>query len=404
MKILVANLGSTSFKYRLFDMGTPAVDAPRQLARGSVERIGADVSPCRVEIGDQVSQLEMAVPHHGVAVEACLQQLTDPEHGCLKSADEVAGIGFKAVHGGRLSGVYRVTEEVLQAMEEVAEVAPAHNPPYIAAMRQLAQTVPQIPLVAAFETDFHRTIPEPRRRYAIPHPWAEELPIRKWGFHGASHRYIAERSAQLMGREDARVISLHLGGSSSLCAIAAGQSVATTMGMSPQSGVPQNNRVGDFDPFTLPLIMRHTGLSLEQVLHELGTSGGLLGLSAGAGRDLRDLQQAAAAGNDAARLAIDVYVEEIRRHLGGMLVALGGGDALVFTGGIGENAADIRAAVCRGLEQLGIVLDEQRNSQVRAAEARIDAQRAGAVEIWVIPTNEELIVARQTAQVLASTR
>ena len=213
MKILVANLGSTSFKYRLFDM-----TSERQLARGGVERIGSPSSPCTIEIGDYRGASEMQVPHHGVAVRACIEQLTDPQNGCLKDASEVSAIGFKAVHGGRMQGVFRINEEVLAAMDQMNSVAPAHNPPYMAAMRQLASTVPDIPLVAAFETDFHRTIPAAWHHYALPKAWADALPIRKWGFHGASHRYIATRSAELLGRSDARVISLHLGGSSSLCA------------------------------------------------------------------------------------------------------------------------------------------------------------------------------------------
>ncbi len=393
MKVLVANLGSTSFKYRLFDMSTE-----KQLARGGVERIGSPLSRCNVEIGDYRGEMEMSVPHHGVAVRACVQQLTDPEHGCIGNASEISAIGFKAVHGGRLAGVFRIDEAVLTAMEEVSSVAPAHNPPYLAAMRQLAETVPDIPLVAAFETDFHLTIPEARRRYALPKAWADALPIRKWGFHGASHRFIATRSAELLGRNDARVISCHLGGSSSLTAIHACKSVATTMGMSPQTGLPQNNRVGDLDPFCLPMLMQHTGMSLEEMLKSLSTEAGLLGLSGGVSGDIRDLEGAAAAGNTDAQLALDVYVAEIRRQLGSMLVALGGLDALVFTGGIGENGANIRAAVCDGLGELGIALDVSKN-RVSKGEVRLDAADSRA-QIWIIPTNEELIVARQTASAL----
>ena len=393
MKVLVANLGSTSFKYRLFDMSTE-----KQLARGGVERIGSPMSRCNVEIGDYRGEMEMPVPHHGVAVRACVQQLTDPEHGCVSSASEISAIGFKAVHGGRLAGVFKIDESVLIAMEEVSSVAPAHNPPYLAAMRQLAETVPDIPLVAAFETDFHLTIPEARRRYALPKAWADALPIRKWGFHGASHRFIATRSAQLLGRTDARVISCHLGGSSSLTAIHSGKSVATTMGMSPQTGLPQNNRVGDLDPFCLPMLMQHTGMNLEEMLKSLSTEAGLLGLSGGISGDIRDLENAAASGNADAQLALDVYVAEIRRQLGSMLVALGGLDALVFTGGIGENGANIRAAVCSGLSELGISLDETKNRSSKG-EVRLDATDSRA-QIWIIPTNEELIVARQTASAL----
>lgn len=392
MKILVANLGSTSFKYRLFDM-----DDERQLARGGVERIGSPESNCFVEVGQQRSEAVAHVPDHAVAVRQCLDQLTDSTSGCLQNAGEVAAIGFKAVHGGRISGVRRVDEEVLQAMEEMGQVAPAHNPPYVDAMRMLAQKLPQMPLVAAFETGFHQTIEDRLTRYAIPAEWTETCRIRRWGFHGASHRYIATRAGQLMGRDDLRLISLHLGGSSSLCAIRDGRSVATSMGMSPQSGVPQNNRVGDFDPFALPLIMEATGKSLDEVLAELANRSGLLGLS-GVSGDVRDLEEAAAEGNASARLALDVYTTEIRRFLGGLMVELGGVDALVFTGGIGENGADIRQQVCRDLEWMGIRLDTERNRDVRG-ESDIAAD-GSATRIWVVPTNEELIVARQAMEAL----
>lgn len=392
MKILVANLGSTSFKYRLFDMTDE-----RQLARGGVERIGAPQSPCFVEIGGQRQERSAHVPDHAEAVRQCLAQLTDPQEGCLKSASEVAAIGFKAVHGGRLSGVQRVTPEVLSAMEEMNLVAPAHNPPYIRAMRLLAEKLPEIPLVAAFETAFHATVEDRLRYYAVPYEWAEQWHIRRWGFHGASHRYIAQRTSQLLGRYDLRIISCHLGGSNSLCAIRGQQSVATTMGMSPQTGLPHNNRVGDFDPFAIPLVMRSEGLSLHQVLDILAERSGLLGLS-GISGDIRDLEQAAAQGKSRAQLALDVFVTEIRRHLGGLLVELGGLDVLVFTGGIGENAVRVREGVCRGLAWLGIDLDPERNAAARG-ETRI-SPAGSPVEVWVIPTNEELMVARQTKHLL----
>lgn len=392
MKILVANLGSTSFKYRLFDMADE-----RQLARGGVERIGAAESRCFVEIAGRRKELTAPISDHAAAVRQCLSQLTDASEGCLADAREVSAIGFKAVHGGRVSGVQRVTPDVLAAMEEMNQAAPAHNPPYIAAMRLLSEKLPEIPLVAAFETGFHATVPQPLREYAIPQQWSEQLQVRKWGFHGASHRYIAERSAQLLGRSDARVISCHLGGSNSLCAIRGGQSAATSMGMSPQTGLPHNNRVGDFDPFALPIIMRATGQSLEQTLDTLANKSGLLGVS-GLSGDIRDLEEAAAQGHARAKLALDLFVAEIRRYLGACLVELGGADAIVFTGGIGENGVNIRAGVCRGLEELGISLDEAANA-VAKGEARISASHS-RVQIWVAPTNEELIVARQARELL----
>jgi acetate kinase len=393
MKILVANLGSTSFKYRLFDM-----DGERQLARGGVERIGSPQSPCFVEIGDSRNEVTAEVPDHAVAVQQCLDQLTDPQHGCLSSADEVAAIGFKAVHGGRVSGVQRVNEDVLQAMEEMNQMAPAHNPPYIAAMRQLSARFARIPLVAAFETGFHQTIEPALKNYAIPHQWAEDFQVQRWGFHGASHRYIAGRIAELSPTKPARVISLHLGGSNSLCAIKDGKSVTTSMGMSPQTGLPHNNRVGDFDPFALPLIMQRLNKSLDEVLELLANQSGLLGIS-GLSGDVRDLEEAAGKGNERAKLALDLFVAEIRRYVGGMMVALGGLDALVFTGGIGENSQWVRRGVCQGLTEFGIELDEEKNV---AATGECQLQSStGRVEIWRVPTNEEIVVARQTKALLA---
>ncbi len=393
MKILVANLGSTSFKYRLYDMRDE-----RQLARGGVERIGARESRSFVDIGGARRDFTTAAPDHAAAVRLCLEQLTAPEGGCLRDASEVAAIGFKAVHGGRVSGVQRVTPDVLAAMEEMRHVAPAHNPPYVAAMRLLGERLPEIPLVAAFETGFHASISPAARHYAAPHAWAEEHGVVRHGFHGASHRYIATRVAELLGRDKLRIISCHLGGSNSLCAVRDGRSVGTTMGMSPQSGLAQNNRVGDFDPFALPVIMERTGKSLVEVLHELAEQGGLLGLS-GLSGDVRDLEEAAQAGNARARLALDVFVAGIRYHLGGLLVELGGADAIVFTGGIGENGVNIRSATCAGLEELGIRLDPAANASAKG-EQRMSAADS-RTQVWVIPTNEELIVARQTRDLLA---
>jgi acetate kinase len=389
MKVLVVNIGSTSFKYRLYDM-----PAETLLARGGVERIGENASRSYVLLGDQTHEVIAPVPDHGAALSSCLGQLTDPSSGCLKDTGEIAAIGFKAVHAGDVSGSPVVDDNVLAAMERYAIIAPAHNPPYIRAMKQLRERYPAIPLVAAFETGFHRTTPEGLRTYAIPHAWTEELGIRRYGFHGASHRYIAERMAQVTGRSDLRIISCHLGGSSSLCAIRAGESLGATMGMSPQTGLPNNNRVGDFDSFSIPLVMRDTGLSLEEVLDRLSTDGGLKGVS-GVGADLRDVETAADSGNPRAQLAIDVFVGSIRDYLGAFLVRLGGLDAVVFTGGIGENSPRIRSRVCEGLEGLGIVLDADANSSARGET--IVSRSESPVAIWTMPTNEEIVVARQTA-------
>src|SRR5688572_20585082 len=370
MLVLVANLGSTSFKFKLLDMGANG----EVVARGGYERIGQSGSEHKT---------------HGDVIDVILKTLE-------RKPD---AIGFKAVHGGPISGAVRVTDEVVATMEQFADVAPAHNPPYIAAMRAFRAKMPGTPQVAAFETAFHQTIPLARQVYAIPHEWTEKLGIRRYGFHGASHRYIATRVPELVGKERARrVISCHLGGSCSICAIQDGKSVANSFGMTAQSGVPHNNRVGDFDTFAL-LKLTKQGMGLEDVFRRLGKEGGMLGMS-GVSPDMRDVEQAAAAGDARARLAIDAFVESVRHYVGAYLVVLGGCDVLAFTGGIGENGAALREAICRNLEWAGIALDKTKN-QTRGTETKISSVESRA-EIWIVPTNEELIVARQTEAVLTA--
>ncbi len=391
MKVLVANLGSTSFKYRLFDLSDET-----QLARGGIDRIGEAESHCAVEIGDHCGETQQNIPDHAAAVGICLQQLTDPEYGCLKSVDEVAGIGFKAVFAGSLSGVRIVDAQLLEKMEVLSDIAPAHNPPYVSAMRQLRQAFPQIPLVAALETGFHETIPFEHRAYAVPYEWYTGHEIRRWGFHGASHRFIAGRIAEVLGRDDLKVISCHLGGSASICAIRNGESQAASMGMSPQGGLPNNNRVGDFDAYAIPVIMKATGLTFEQVLQEMSSKGGLLGVS-GLSGDCRDLEDAAAEGHDRAEKALRLFEASIRSYVGSYMALLGGVDVIVFTGGIGENSERIRTHVTRNMEWADVELCSEKNSDVsRGAEVCINAESSG-VQVWVIPTNEEIVVARQTA-------
>ncbi|HSZ56714.1 MAG TPA: acetate/propionate family kinase [Tepidisphaeraceae bacterium] len=368
MNVLVANLGSTSFKYKLLDMSAEG----EVLARGGYERIGQPGSPFAT---------------HGDVIDVILKELpAKPD-----------AIGFKAVHGGPISGAVRVTNEVIATMEQFADVAPAHNPPYIAAMRAFRQKLPQAPQVAAFETAFHQSIPMSRQVYAIPHEWTEKLGIRRYGFHGASHRYIAARVRELLGPEARRVISCHLGGSCSICAIENGKSVANSFGMTAQSGVPHNNRVGDFDTFALHKLLKQN-MGLDDIFKRLCKEGGLLGMS-GVSPDMRDVEKAAQAGDPRARLAVDAFVESVRHFIGAYLVVLGGVDVLVFTGGIGENGIAIREAICHNLEWAGIALDPQKN-QIRCKETKISKVESGA-EIWTIPTNEELIVAQQTLAVLS---
>ncbi len=384
MIVLVSNIGSTSFKFRLFDM-----NGERELARGGAERIGSDSAA--VKVGEKAWTGRLA--DHGEAIDHCLQLLPDPNI-------RIDAIGFKAVHGGPISGAVRVTDEVVRTMTEFFDVAPAHNPPYVAAMKAFAARLPKVPQVAAFETAFHQTIPASRTTYGVPWEWTQ-AGVRRYGFHGASHRYIAVRSAELLGRKDLRVISCHVGGSSSICAIDGGKSVANSFATTPQSGLIHNNRIGDFDPYALLKALPAFKLTFEQALQEMAKKGGLLGIS-GVSNDHRDVEQAAANGNERAKLALDVLTECVRHYVGAYLAVLNGADAIVFTGGIGENSSGFREAVCARMDYAGIRLDPQKN-KVRGREETISADDS-RVRIMVIPTNEELIVARQTRDVLVDGR
>jgi len=393
MKILVANLGSTSLKWRLFDF---ANGAEKLLHKGGFER----VTDYPKAIGD------------------CLAQLK--ESGALASEGELAAIGFKTVIAKNVTGCVRLDERVLQAMEDYNGLAPAHNPPYITGIRLFAKRLPGVPLIGLFETAFYQFAPEAMMRYAVPESW-HDLGIRRWGFHGASHKFIAERSAELLGRPDVarraqnlyldggqsaitgpplRIISCHLGGTSSITAIVNGVAIGNSLGMSPQSGLPHNNRVGDLDAEAIPYAVKTLGISIEQAQLQLSREGGLKGLSGGLSNDMRDISDAAAKGQAGARLAIDVFVSEVRRWIGGYFLQMNGADALVFTAGIGENRDELRAAICANLDQLGIVLDPGLNAVTRATETVISAP-SSRVKVMVIPTNEELVVAREAQRLLA---
>lgn len=348
MSILVANIGSTSFKYRLYDRERSAV-----LATGKIERIGQPGSPC---------------PEYVTAIRQCLLEI---------SGQELSAIGFKAVFAGPLSGARVVDDAVLSAMEEFAFFAPAHNPPYIAAMRSFREVLPDVPLVALFETAFFDQLDDAAVTYAVPFEWKETLGIRRYGFHGASHRAASEHVSEVLGRKDLRHISCHLGGSSSMAAIRNGVAIDTTFGMSPQSGLPHNNRTGDVDVFAVLYAMKRKGLDADQVARVLATESGLAGIS-GLSGDVRDLEGAAAQGNTRAQLALDVFVRSIRHYLGAFLYELGGLDVLTFSGGIGENSAWIRDQVCVGLKAL-----------------------APGPQVLIVPADEERIVARATAEIVA---
>jgi acetate kinase len=378
MRILVANIGSTSFKYRLLEMPEVAV-----LAEGRVERIGQPG-------GDG--------PDYDAAIDRCRGEIVG-DGKPLGALSELGAVGFKAVHAGPLTGARLVDDEVLAAMEEFAFMAPAHNPPYVAAMRAFQRSVPEVPRVALFETAFYEDVPEAITTYAVPYAWREELGIRRYGFHGASHRAASEKTQELLGRHDLSHISCHLGGSSSLAAIRGGMAVDCSFGMSPQSGLPHNNRTGDIDVFAVFQVMKRKGYGVDEVARILATESGLAGVSGGSG-DVRDLSEAAADGDPRARLALDVFVDAIRRYIGAFLVRLGGVDVLTFSGGIGENSPEIRAAVCEGLSPFGLELDPGRNEGA-AGESTISTG-ASPAQILVIPADEERIVARATAEVVSS--
>jgi acetate kinase len=391
VKILVANLGSTSLKWRLFDFSD---GGERLLHKGGFER----VTDYPKAIGD------------------CLQQLKDGGH--IASERDLAAVGFKTIMAKGVNGCVRLDESVVQAMEAFNGIAPAQNPPYISGIRLFAQRVPEVPLVGLFETAFYQWAPEAAVRYAVPETWYE-AGVRRWGFHGASHKFIAERSAELLGRGDIaerarrlyvdgcatsvrkpnlRVISCHLGGSSSVTGILNGIAIGTSMGLSPQSGLPQNNRAGDLDSFALPFLMRSMNLNLDEAEKLMCKESGLKALSGGY-NDFRDIEEQAAKGNARAQLALDVFVYEARRWIGSFYLQLNGLDALVFTAGIGENRPAFREAVCKSLDQLGINLDAAKNNSTKAQEATISAPDS-RVKVLVIPTNEELVVAREVKRFL----
>ncbi|MGC8830820.1 MAG: acetate/propionate family kinase [Verrucomicrobiia bacterium] len=395
MKILVANIGSTSLKWRLFDFGN---GAEQLLHRGGFERVS----------------------DYSKAVQDCIDELTGA--GVIHSLNDIAGVGFKTVLAKDVTGCVRLDEAVLKAMEEVNSVAPAHNPPYIKGIRIFAERMPGVPLVGLFEDAFYQWAPEAAIRYAVPEQW-HRAGIRRHGFHGASHKYIAERSAELLGREDVatrarllyvngasgkvnkpdlRVISCHLGGSSSVSGILNGVAIGNSLGMSPQSGLPHNNRVGDLDPFAIPYAIRAMGLTLDEVERVLCKESGLKGVS-GISNDIRDITKAAEEGNSRARLALDLLIYTTRHWVGAYFFEMGGADAIVFTAGIGENHSGVRAGVCAGLESLGIEIDKQANENVRAREAVI-SKPGSKVKVMVIPTNEELVVAREVKRFLDKNR
>lgn len=388
-KILVANIGSTSFKFRLIEMPTERV-----LAKGGVERIGSAESQWKSQIGNEPEQKGTAnLPEHGAAIALVEKQ--------LGGFGGLAAVGFKPVMARGISGTQVLDEPVLRAMEEINTLLPAHNPPYVAAVRSFHKSHPQLPCIGTFETAFYDEVPVENVRYPVPREWETKYGIRRFGFHGASHRFVSQRCAELRGTDKLRIISCHLGGSSSIAAVRNGKAVNSSWGMTPQSGLPQNNRVGDFDVFALIYLARDLGLGIDAVEKALTSQSGLKGMSGLATGDIRDLWEAAEKGNADAKIALDVFVAAIRKYIGQFLVELNGADVLIFTAGIGENDWEVREKVCANLDFAGLELDLELNRKTRSSETIISTPRS-KIEVRVIPTNEEIIIARNAWAKLSS--
>lgn len=384
-KIFIMNLGTTSFKFKLYLFSE---DQQQVLASGEIESVGAAESAFALQLGDSRNENgKTHIPDHGAGFAFCMEKLQ--QNGILRDLEDLDAVGYKAVHGGSLSGTQPVDDALLAEMERVAPLAPAHNPIYLRAMKDIRARYPQLKQIARFETSFHATIPDCRTTYGVPYQWRQDLGIRKYGFHGSSHEYIAGKVGQLNPNAK-RVISCHLGGSSSICAIYDGKSIATTMGATVQSGLFNNNRVGDFEAFCLPMLMEHYDGSLEKVLKVLSSQSGLLGLS-GVSNDLRLVLQAMDEGNAQAKLAVDTLVDNIVGYIGMYAAYLNGLDALVFTGGIGLHSDRIRTMVCSRLGYLNLQLDEEKNT---AAKTELISSDCSSVEVYRIKTDEEIVVAR----------
>ena len=388
MKLLVSNVGSTSLKFKLFDMPAETV-----LCEAKVERVGSTTSAIysykNLLNGFQNKQENLSIPNYETGIQLFLSSMTDAVNGVIPSVEEVGAVGFKTVLSKGYYGVHELTEEVMEGMRQRLFVASVHNAAYIAAIDQFNAILPNTPKVGVFETAFHTTIPLERRIYTVPYEWYEKTGLMKMGYHGASHSYIAQQAAKA-GKAD-RIISCHLGGSCSICAIQDGKSVDTSFGFSLQTGVMHANRCGDVDPYIVPFMLEQ-GMEMDEILLGLSKKGGLLGLS-GVSNDLREIQKAADEGNERAALAIRVFVHDIVRYIGSFYAELGGLDQLIFTGGIGENSDTVRAMICAGLRHMGIYLDETANNGCKNG---VISAEGSPVRVAVIPANEELGIARQT--------
>ncbi len=393
VKVIVCNIGSTSFKFQLLGM-----DTEEEIARGVIERVGSPEARATYRIRGRPAMEATTLPvvSQREAVRHCLGFLSG-EGAPLATLSEIDGVGFKCVQAGERNGSVFLDRAVLDAMEDYRDLAPAHNPPYLEAIHMFRDLLPGVPLVGVFEPGFHADAPDYAKIYGTPYEWIERFGVRRYGYHGASHRFVTGETLRILRlpADRHRLISCHLGGSSSLCAYRNGVAVDTSMGFTPQSGLIQGTRIGDMDPFVLPYIMKRKGISLEQALEECSREGGLAGLSGTSG-DMRDINERIAQGCPRARLARRKFIYDIKRYIGEYLVLMEGLDAVTFTGGIGQHDAGLRAEVLSSLGFLGLRLDPERN----AGHGPVITAPDSSVAALVVATNEEIVVARETVRVI----
>ncbi|MEW6724401.1 MAG: acetate kinase [Bacillota bacterium] len=392
MNIFVLNCGSSSVKYQLLDMNTETV-----LAKGQCERVGIEGTfLVHKRSGQDDYLVELGRADHTACIREVLKALTDAKVGVLESVEEIHAVGHRVVHAGeKFSGSVCITDEVKAALEECIDLAPLHNPPNLAGIRACERLLPGVPQVGVFDTAFHQTLEPKAYLYAIPYEYYQKYRVRRYGFHGTSHRFVAERTAELMGRPlaELKLIICHLGNGASISAVKGGKSVDTSMGFTPLEGLVMGTRSGDLDPALIEFISKKEGLTVEQVTNILNKKSGVLGLS-GIGSDMRDIEMAIDQGNEQAKLTYEVYTYRLRKYIGAYVAAMDGVDAIVFTAGVGENDWLVRQMTCEGLTYLGITIDEALNKQ--RGKARAISTPESRVQVWVVPTNEELAIARDT--------
>ena len=398
MKILVINSGSSSLKYQLFDMEKEHV-----LAKGLCDRIGIQNSFIKQTYNNGSEFIkETELKDHNDAIKEVINALTDKEHGVIESMDEISSVGHRVVHGGeRFYKSVIIDRDVLNTIEECIELAPLHNGPNMIGIKACKKLMPNVPMVAVFDTAFHQTMPKKAFLYALPYSLYEKNGVRRYGFHGTSHKYVAERAAVMLNRpiEELKIVTCHLGNGSSICAVKHGKSVDTSMGYTPLAGVPMGTRCGSIDPAIVISLIEHDKYDSSMLNELLNKKSGVLGIS-GISSDFRDLDEAAEKGNERAELALEIFAYQVRKYIGAYAAAMGGIDALVFTAGIGENNQGLRKRVVTGLEFLGVEIDDDKNSQ-RGGEKDISTDQA-RVRTLVISTNEELAIARETLKLVGN--